>query len=71
MASNASLAVRAGALVREKRESAGMTAEELAKRAGLSNKSRILKIEHGQAATLKNLDAIARALGVELKDLLP
>lgn len=71
MPSNASLAVKAGALVREKRESAGWTAEELAERAGLSNKSRVLKIEHGQAVTLKNLEALARALGIPVKDLLP
>lgn len=69
--SRPTIAARAGALVKGQRVAAGMTQAELAALAGWPNASFVSRIERGRAATLKNLDAIAVALGCKLKELVP
>lgn len=71
MPSSVTLASKAGAIVRQKREAADLSTRELAKMAGLGGNDRVVKIEHGEAVTLANLEAIARALGCSVRDLLP
>jgi transcriptional regulator with XRE-family HTH domain len=65
------LAAQAGKLVRAKRDAADLTTRELAERCGFTEGSYITKIEQGRGATLDNLAVIARALNIELKELIP
>lgn len=60
-----------GARVRAAREAQGLTTREVAARAGLPHGSRVTKIEQGRGVTLDALQAIALALGLDLKELLP
>jgi len=63
----ASLAARVGELVREARESAGLSQRELARRAG-TTQAVISRIEMGSVgATLTTLQRIATSLGVDLE----
>lgn len=71
MLSKKPVAARAGALVREKREALNLTAAELATLCGFIDSSHVIKIEHGNGATLDNLAAIARGLKIPLKELVP
>lgn len=61
----------AGAIVRERRQAALLTQVELAELAAFSGSNVISKIERGNAVTLSNLATIARALGLETKELIP
>lgn len=59
-----------GEQVRRRRDQRGMTAAELARRAGLS-KATLSSLEAGRAnPTIDTLDAVAQALGVPLTDIL-
>lgn len=61
---------RLGAHVQQIREQRGMTQRQLAAGTGIMNPGSISKIERGVAApSLETLDMIARALGLEIKDL--
>lgn len=73
MSASPSLRLQAGALVRKHRESAGMTVRELSQAAGLpENGGALSRLEkHGKGATLDNLAAIASALGITLRELVP
>lgn len=62
---------RAGALVRARRLILAMSQAEVALAAGLDGQGAINRIECGQRCTLTNLHAVAGALGVELKTLIP
>lgn len=65
-----SLAASVGAQLRLRRDQRGMSAAELARRAGLS-KATLSGLESGRAnPTIDTLDAVAVALGVPLADLL-
>ena len=64
-----SLGAAVGALVRLRREQRGLSAAELARRAGLS-KAALSGIEAGGNPTLDTLDALANALAIPLVDLL-
>lgn len=67
---SAGLADTVGAQVRRRREQRGMTAAELARRAGLA-KATLSSVESGVGnPTIETLDALAVALGLPLSDLL-
>ncbi len=70
MATSSSIATAVGAQLRLRREQRGMSASELARRAGLS-KATLSGMESGRAnPTIDTLDAVAVALGIPLTDLL-
>lgn len=60
-----------GERVRKLREAAELNQTELAAKAGLSSGSRVSKIERGESCTIDNLAAIADALDIQLKELVP
>ena len=60
-----------GGRVRELRESANLSQEALAERSGL-HRTYISSIERGQRnVTLTNIHALARGLGVDVRELFP
>lgn len=65
------LALDVGRRVKQARKERGLTVRELEALSGLRGSGRISKIEHGRAVSIENLAAIARGLGVDLKELLP
>lgn len=65
------LAAQAGKLVRAARDKAELTTRELADLCGWTEGSRVTKIERGQGCSLDNLAVVARALKIELKELVP
>lgn len=68
--STSSIAASAGTQIRLRREQRGMSAAELARRAGLS-KATLSGLESGRSnPTIDTLDAVAVALGIPLTDLL-
>lgn len=67
-----SVSYRVGCVVRRKRMDAGITQLALSVTVwGAGNASRMSKIEKGEACTLENLNAVASALGCNLRDLMP
>jgi hypothetical protein len=55
------------AAIRSAREAQGLTWYSLAQRAGIPNQATIRDIELGKDVKLSNLQAVARALGLELE----
>lgn len=53
--------------IRQAREAQGLTWYALAKRASIANQATIRDIEQGKDVRLSNLQAVAAALGLELK----
>jgi ribosome-binding protein aMBF1 (putative translation factor) len=59
-----------GARIREARQAQGLTWYAVAKRAGIPNPGTVRDIEYGRDARLRSVEAIARALGLQL-DVVP
>jgi ribosome-binding protein aMBF1 (putative translation factor) len=59
-----------GAAIRAAREAQGLTWYALAQKAGVPNQATVRDIELGKDVKVSNLQAVARALGLEL-DLVP
>jgi len=55
------------AAIRAAREAQGLTWYALAQRAGVPNQATIRDLEQGQDVKLSNLQAVAKALGLELE----
>lgn len=67
-----SVSYRVGRIVRRRRMDAGISQLRLSIDTwGNGNAARMSKIEDGHACTLENLNAVASALGCQLRDLMP
>lgn len=62
---------RVGLEIRRVREEQGYTQVEVARRAGFFDHSMVSKMERGSHCTLNNIAAVAGALGVHPRELIP
>lgn len=65
------VAQKSGKLAQAKRIAAGLSVSDIARALKLPDASQVSKLERGKGVSLEKLDAVARAIGVSLKELVP